>query len=156
MHFWGDEWFKKNGNDLNEAIDFCMYIFKLARIGTHGKEKYGTFRDHVYFWDGGLHTLIWPGYVRIMNSFMYFKLDRYVLRPFTKYSGLFFIGSWIQYKVYNYAFQIAIKRWPNVKDELICSIDYPELIKPGLFGKVDGRIIHDSYWKQEQEDDDTP
>jgi hypothetical protein len=146
MHHWGDEWDQKNGADLNRAINYCMDVFRAARIGSHGKEKYGTFRDHVYFWDGGIHTLIWPGYVHIMNSFLYFKLDWYVIKPFTKYSGLLWLGHRLQAMAYNYAFQSACKKWPNVVDELIMCVDAPELIKPGIFGPIDGKVVRDRHW----------
>lgn len=147
MHEWGDEWDQKNGHDLDSAIRFCMDTFRRARIGCHGKEKYGTFRDHCYFWDGGLHTLIWPGYVRIMNRFLYFQMDRYLIRPFTRYTGILWLGRQVQYAVYNYAIQTACKRYPNVIDELVSHINGYKLVKPGIFGRVDGTAINNKYWK---------
>ena len=119
---------------------------KYGRIGCHGKEKYGTFRDHVYFWDGGLHTLIWPGYVAIMNYFLYFKLDWYVIKPFTYYTGLQHLGFWYQRQIYNYAIQKMCKKYPHLVDELVRDLDQYEMVKPGIFGKIDGTVIHNKYW----------
>lgn len=148
MHEWGDDWFEEHGNKLNDAILYIMRTWvKWGRIGTHGKEKYGTFRDHPYFWDGGLHTIIWPGYVRIMSHFVYFKLDRYVINPLTKYTGLHRLGLWYQAQVYNYAVQKMCKKYPEITEELVRDLDGYELIKPGIFGKVDGLKIHNKYWR---------
>jgi hypothetical protein len=147
MHHWGDEWFKKNGNDLNEAIYFIMRNWKrFGRIGSHGKEKYGTFRDHAYFWNGGLHDLIWPGYVAIQNRFIYLKLDRYLLRPLTKHAGLRILGLKYQHFIYNLVVQLAIAKYSNVMHELVADLGGCDLIKP-IFGLgIDGTKIHDLYW----------
>jgi hypothetical protein len=149
MHHWGDDWFKKHGMELNNAMRACEDVFRIFRIGTHGKEKWGCYRDHVYFWDGGIHTLIWPGYVRIVSSFLYWKVDELFLKKLTYYTGILYVGQKIQFAAYNYAFQRACKKYPNVIDELVSEIDYPELVKPGFFGKVDGRAIQKKYWSEE-------
>lgn len=59
MHYWGDEWFQKNGEDLYNAIDFVERELKKHHIGVCGKEKYGTYRDeYLRFWDGGLYQIL--------------------------------------------------------------------------------------------------
>ena len=59
MHYWGDEWFEKNGEDLYNAIDFVERELKKHNIGVCGKEKYGTYRDeYLRFWDGGLYQIL--------------------------------------------------------------------------------------------------
>ena len=147
-HMWGDEWFEQHGDKLGKAINYCMGFWRRwGRIGSHGKEKYGTFRDHPYFWDGGIHTLIYPGYVWIRYSFLYFKVDRYLTQPFTKYTGLHKLGLWYQSQVYNYAIQKVCKKYPEIVDEIVSSLDGYEYVKPGIFGKIDGRKIHKKYWK---------
>lgn len=148
-HRYGDEWDVKHGRKLDEAICYIMDTWKTyARIGSHGKEKYGTFRDHPYFWDGGLHSLIWPGYVYIQNTFISYKLDRYIIKPFTKYTGLHKLGLWYQKQVYNYAIQKMCKKYPEITDELVSSLDGVDFVKPGIFGKVCGKTIHDKYWRK--------
>ena len=52
-----------------------------------------------------------------------------------------------QEKHYNKAFQLACKKWPNIKDELIVMVDGYALIKPCKWGDVDGTEIHKKYWK---------
>lgn len=148
-HHWGDDWFEKNGNDLGEAISYCMRFWRRwGRIGTHGKEKYGTFRDSIYMWDGGIWSLFYPGYVSVYRGwrFIYFKVDRYVTRPFTKYTGLYKLGLWYQAQIYNYAIQKMCKRYPNIIDELVSDLDGYAMVKPGIFGKVSGEEINKKYW----------
>ena len=149
-HDWSDRSF--DWKALHESIKYCMKTWlKYGRIGSHGKEKYGTFRDHTYFWDGGLWSLIRPGYVSIggpVLCFIYFKLDRYITKPFTKITGLRKLGYWYQSQVYNYAVQKMCKKYPHITDELVADLGRYELIKPGIFGKIDGEVIHNKYWKR--------
>lgn len=148
MHYWGDDWFKENGDDFYRAISYCIDFWrKWGRIGTHGKEKYGTFRDHPYFWRGGLHDLIWPGHVWVRNRFIEYKLDRYIIKPFTRYTGIHWLGFWYQRQIYNYAIQKMCKKYPNIVDELVCDLHAAVYVKPGIFGKIDGQKIRDKYWQ---------
>jgi len=148
MHNWGDEWFEVNGRDLNKAIDYCTRFWKkYGRIGSFGKEKYGTFRDHVHFWDGGIHGLIYPGWVRVVIPFLYWKIDHKFIIPITRKTRLLNLGWWYQSQVYNYAIQKMCKKYPNVIDELVSDLDGYKMVKPGIFGKVDGEVIHKKYWK---------
>lgn len=148
MHMWGDEWFEKNDNDLYNAISYIMKTWtKYGRIGTHGKEKYGTFRDHPYFWDGGIHYLLYPGYVRVVHRWLYFYVDWYFTQPFMRYTGLLHIGLWWQAQVYNYAIQMACKKYPHIVDEIVSHLEGYMLVKPGIFGPIDGTKIHNKYWK---------
>jgi hypothetical protein len=147
-HMWGDPWFKEHGNKLNEAISYCMDTWlRYGRIGSHGKEKYGTFRDHPYFWNGGIHGLIWPGYYSIRNRFLYFKLDRYIIKPLFYHTGITYLGNKWQAMVYNYAVQKMCKKYPEITDELVADLDGYELVRPGIFGPVCGTTIHKKYWK---------
>lgn len=149
-HYWGDEWFEKHGNDLSHAINYCCHVWrKWGRIGTHGKEKYGTFRDQIYLWDGGLWSLFYPGYVWVKPGFwrfVYFKVDRYLTMPFTKYSGLHRLGVWYQAQIYNYAVQKMCKKYPEIVDEIVSSLEGYRMVRPGIFGPIDGRAIHKKYW----------
>lgn len=148
MHYWGDEWFKKNGNDLYESIDYCIRFWrKYGRIGSHGKEKYGTFRDHPYFWNCSLTGLIYPGYVRIMWPWFYWNVDNKILTPVFKFIKLHKVIWWYQGVVYNYAIQKMCKKYPNIIDELVSDLEGYKNVKPGIFGKIDGEEIHKKYWR---------
>ena len=155
-HNWGDEDF--DWNALNDAIRYCMRTWKRwGRIGSHGKEKYGTFRDHPYFWDGGIWSLCKPGYCYIGEGFwrfLYFKVDYYFTKPFTINTGLYRLGQWYQAQVYNYAVQQACKKYPHIVDEIVADLEGYSLVKPGLFGPIDGTVIHKKYWTTYGETDE--
>ena len=149
MHDWSDETFDWAG--LNDAIYSIMETWRIyGRIGSHGKEKYGTFRDHPRFWDGGIWSLFYPSHFYIKRGwrFIYFTLDWDIVIPFTKATGILRLGHWYQELVYNYAIQRACKKYPHLTENLVRGIDGYELVKPGIFGQVDGTKIHNKYWKR--------
>ena len=165
MHYWGDEWFEKNGNDLYQAIDFIEKNLRKHQIGVCGKEKYGTYRDQfLNFWSGGLYDLLfghrcyigtfhkYPKWVETIidsiHRFIYYKLDYYVICPINQKLGLIKLIHDHQAKMYNKTFQLACKKWPNVITELIVDIDGYEMIKPCKWGNIDGTSIHNKYWRQ--------
>lgn len=148
-HVWGDAWFEKHGRDLDSAISYCTHTWRTwGRIGCGGsKEKYGTFRDNVTFYSGwwAVHDLVKPGYryyqwgkklmnleILLGNCVRFLRLDKLV-------------RLW-QYQVYNFAIQQACKRYPAIVDEIVADLDYYHLVKPGIFGDVDGTKIHNKYW----------
>jgi len=148
MHCWGDEWFIKNGNNLDYAISYCIRFWrKWGRIGSHGKEKYGTFRDHIYFWNCTIEGLIYPGYVRIMWPWFYWNIDCKIITPIVKFIRLNKLVWWYQAQIYNYAIQKMCKKYPNIIDELVSHLDAYKCVKPGIFGKIDGTVINKKYWK---------
>lgn len=148
MHLWGDAWFQKNEKDFYNAIDEVETKLRLFRMGAYGKEKYGTYRERTVFWDGYVHTLIWPGHVAIRNRTLYWKIDPYITYPIAKYTGLLKFVRFLQKQWYNYTFQTVCKKYPNVVDELVCDLDYAEYIRPGIFGNICGKTIVDKYWEK--------
>ena len=147
-HMWGDKDF--DWESLGKSISFCMKFWKRwGRIGSHGKEKYGTFRHHAYFWDCTIWGLFWPGWVWIGDGFwyyLYFYFDRYITKPFVIKTRFYKLVHWYQGQIYNIAIQKCCRKYPHIIDELVQDSDYPEYIKPGIFGKVDGIEIHNKYW----------
>lgn len=147
-HEWHDEWFEKYGNDLNKAINFCMTNWKRwGRIGSHGKEKYGTFRHHAWFYDSHwpIHSLIKPGYVYYQWPKWFYKIELTIISPLVRYSLLpWVIRKWQQY-VYNMTIQRAVKKWPHLEAELVEDCEF-EFLRPCLFGKLDGKNEKGKYW----------
>jgi hypothetical protein len=148
-HEWGDNNF--DWDALNDSIRYCMNFWKKwGRIGTHGKEKYGTFRDYIYLWDGSIYQLFYPGYVYVKRGFWhfwYFKIDHRFCMKFFKYTGLLKLVLLYQAQIYNYAIQKMCKKYPHIVDELVSDLDGYEMVKPSIFGKVDGTVIHKKYWR---------
>lgn len=147
-HVWGDPWFIKHGEELNSAIYEIMKTWRrYGRIGSHGKEKWGRFQDAVYFYHASwpIHELVKPGYVWyqwprrwMLREIKFSKLVRCLKLPVL-------IRAY-QEVIYNAAIQRACLKYPHLIDELVADLDYPELIKPGIFGKIDGQKIHSKYW----------
>lgn len=151
-HEWGDDSF--DWAALNESINYIMKTWKKwGRIGTHGKEKYGTFRDHPYFWDGSIWQLCKPGYVWYGQppwTWIHGVIDRYFFEAFTKLTGIRWLFRQWQYIVYNYAIQKMCKRFPHITDELVSNLEGYALVKPGIFGKVSGKEIEKKYWSHHE------
>lgn len=97
MHYWGDEWFEKNGSDLYNAINFIENRLRKHGIGICGKEKYGTYRDEfLRFWDGGIYEILFGysctigthkrykneklrNFINQIHQFIYFTIDQGIL-----------------------------------------------------------------------------
>jgi hypothetical protein len=112
-HYWGDDSFDWKSLYLAE-ID-VRNIVKLARIGIHSKEKYGTLRWDFYFCDGSLHSLTHPGY-------MFSQYPKWLWRFDVTYEPLKFIAPLIRFfqkKLVMYAFHVVCSKYPNVKAEII-------------------------------------
>ena len=117
MHYWGDEWFKKNGDDLYEAISYIENYLRKHHIGVCGKEKFGTYRDeYLTFWNGGIYHILfgYRGYigtyhryrcewfknlVNKIHNFIYFTIDQGSIsskegESFQKYSKRYNERKW--------------------------------------------------------------
>jgi len=136
-HHWEDSTFDWNG--LYAAERKIASVMRLFRIGCHHKEKWGRIRATPYFWDGGLHHLIWPGYVYVQSGFIAYKLDRYLIKPITRFSGIHYLGGKLQILGYCLAYYLAMRAHPHLKDEIAADADYPQYI-------IGGKAIHDKHW----------
>jgi len=166
MHCWGDEWFKKYGDQLNSAISILeTRMRKWAKVGVCGKEKWGCYRDDfLTFWDGGIKE-IFVGYRATYKWHWFHRLCYHIdhrlipvkkteygwiwvgLCDFNSMIGLRKLVNMWQARMINKAFQITLKENPEIIDELVSDVDCYEVIKPCKWGDVDGKEIHNKYWK---------
>lgn len=121
MHYWGDEWFEKYGNDLYEAERYIWrYVRKTTGCILISKEKYGTIR-----------------YERIMIPTWFWRNLRFQV-PFvyTKYGPKlwFFELSWLGCKwrklgclALGRAVKKMIKKYPHLEKELTVDLDWEYL-----------------------------
>lgn len=121
MHSWGDDfkYFKEVDVAARYIGAFCK---KWGRIPvTNYKEKYGTVRVYCNFYCDDLHTLLFPGwgYVRGPYKLMTFPLFRWA-RPIVLF--------W-QHFIYRLAYKLAIKKYPMIKEEILCCADWNEYLK---------------------------
>jgi len=111
------------------------------------KEKYGTFRDNPNFYTGW-----WPIFGLVKPGYMYYRWPKPIykfemlLNKLTHQSFLSRAISSYQAIVYNYAVQQACKKYPEIVDEIVADLDGYALIKPGIFGTIDGETVHNKHW----------
>jgi len=125
-HVWGEKDF--DWDSLYEAINIGTRMMKrLGRIGVHSKEKYGTARWSLYFFDGTLHSFTHPGYVYnqypkwLWKLNCRLKLPKLLRRPIQSYQA-FIVKITFSYLCY---------KFPHIIDEIIS--DAPrELLTPKL------------------------
>lgn len=143
-HYWGDEWFEKYGNDLNQAI---LYIYDemKSRAGLHIilKEKYGTIR-----WEYE-YSLFWPGEWPIFNYFypgyMFYGWPRWIMK-YIEYPLSNFLCK-IGYTKRKHTKQVfilkqvvfdAVSKWPHLRAEIL-----PDFV---VHEKIFGKELHDEFW----------
>jgi hypothetical protein len=135
IHYWGDEDF--DWTALSSAIsDMSGFMRRWGRLGVHSKEKYGTARLYMYPYCGGLFSLFYPGYVSYWPWSSKKHIGKYlmwleykVFQPVSRLLKLYVPINWWQLKVYNWAYQRALKKYPQVAEEIIEDADWPEYIK---------------------------
>lgn len=128
MHLWGDKDF--DWEQLDESIEMVGSFMRFwGRIGVSSKEKYGTARIYVTFWDGSLHGLVYPGYHVCKWPKWLWSFDLNVIGPFIRWTRLAKLAVWYQTKIYGMAYSKGIKRFPKIKVELVINADYEEFIK---------------------------
>src|ERR1700677_1913581 len=136
-HEWGEEGFDWNGLDDAGRIvqDACR---RYGRFGGQVKEKWGCLRFYAHFSGFSLHAIFYPGYVYCQFPKWLWNLDCTLSR--TVFKPLHGVTYWWQTKVYNWAYQLALKKYPHLRDEILCDADFPELITGGM-------EVHNKYWK---------
>lgn len=134
MHSWGnwpDEMFSKVGDAAYEIGTFCRRWGRLAV--TDSKEKYGTVRVYLMFGCRDLHGFFYPGYVYIGYPRWLFKLVgknvgwHIMTFPFFRpVQSLVF--HWQKF-IYRLAYKRALKKFPEIKEEILCCADFDEFLE---------------------------
>ena len=141
-HNWGDK--DKKGRDVcyrvGDVADYIgCWLRTWARINVlQIKEKFGEVRIYCTFgWDD-LHSVTHPGhaYYRYGKVGMFinqytrgvFKYLNYIIVPIHKY-------------LYCWRYHRAIKKWPELRDEILQGADFGELFE----GRIPG-YKHSDYW----------
>jgi hypothetical protein len=128
MHYWEDESF--DWRALDDAIDMMASFMRFwGRIGLQSKEKYGTARLYVTFWDGSLHGLMYPGHCFSRFPQWLWSLDIMYISRFIQWTRLSRLVQWYQSKIYALAYARALCQFPHIKTEIVIAADFPELIK---------------------------
>lgn len=135
-HYWGDNTF--DWASLFKAEIEIRKIVKIARVGVHSKEKYGTLRWSFYLFDGSLHSLTHPGYV-------YSQYPKWLWKLNCNYSLPDFIVRFVQFfqvEVIKFAFHKVCTKYPHIVAEII--EDAPEQLLPINLGMLNRSMWYTS------------
>jgi hypothetical protein len=129
MHNWGDP--NVDWDGINDAARFIgVWLKKYARMEVRDyKEKYGTVRVYCSFGWQQIHSILYPGYVWIHKWWphrldMWFSYDT----PFLKWLNRYIVVP-IHVRLYRWRYQQAIKKWPHLREEILCCADWDEVLK---------------------------
>lgn len=141
FHHWSDKAF--DWKSLDDAVDIIYdTCIRWGRFGGQCKEKFGCIRFYVKFKPLSFEALIYPGYYYRKFPPWISTLDDKVFSPVLQF---FFGKLWNKWqrKVYNWAYQRALRKYPHLWDEILCDADFPELIEGG-------QEVHDKYWTKHE------
>jgi len=126
MHYWGDE--GVDWNAINDAAYEIAMDLKKWRIQVRDwKEKYGTVRIYCSLGWYQFHNITHPGHCFCRYPKWLWKLDcRYFRRVFGIINR-FVIPLHI--RAYRKAYKNAIKKYPHIREEILCCADWDELLK---------------------------
>lgn len=143
-HDWSEDAFDWKG--LHGAIDILAKWARRGLIMGQIKEKYGTARWYAYIGGLSLHTLIYPRYIYSQFPKWLWKLDIKYIKPVLQF---FFEKAFRKYQMwaYNKGYQEAMKTYPHLRAEILCSADHLELIKGAA--RLDGKDLHVLGWNGE-------
>jgi len=125
-HEWGSEfkYFEDVENVASEIGDYCC---KWGRIPVRQtKEKYGTVRVYSGW---GIENLFWF----VKPNYCFYQWSQKIRSFDNAIFGIFFmllrkpIFAWQRF-IYNKAYQMAVKKYPHIREEILTDADWPEYI----------------------------
>ena len=127
MHRWGDE--NVDWEGIDAAARFIgERLRRWGRVGVHQyKEKWGEVRVYCSFGWSQVHDITHPGHAYGRYPKWLWRLDcrlgwllarplNWLVLPFHKW-------------LYRRTYRQAVKRWPHLRDEILCAADWPELLQ---------------------------
>jgi hypothetical protein len=127
MHDWSDKSVDWRG--IDEAAEFIgSYCRSRALLYGQTKEKYGTVRFYVSFGGLSLHSICYPGYVYSQFPKWLWILDCDYIGPTLNFLFGKLLFKWQKF-IYSRAYELALKKWPHLVEEIVSASDHPELIK---------------------------
>lgn len=129
MHtYYDDDADKIDWQGIEDAAYFIGWW--LARWGrmnvSQCKEKFGTTRVYCSFgWDS-LYSIYRPRHAWIPSWWPH-RLDFVISGTILPILNRFVIP--IQERLYAWRYGQTIKKWPHLKEEILCGADYPELLR---------------------------
>lgn len=126
MHDWSEEEFDWAGlNDAGHFIGDWLRTWVRMEI-RDVKEKFGTLRIYCGFGWQNIYAIWRPGYMWVHKWWPY-RLDSAVSRVIMPLLNKVVVP--MQARAYRTRYELAVERWPHLKQEILCCADYPELLK---------------------------
>lgn len=140
MHDWSNE--NVDWSGINAAARYLgIGLRKYFRISVSDwKEKFGTVRVYCHFGWSCFYTIWRPGYHWIPKWYPY-RLDLLISKPIMRVLNPLVIR--VQKWGYVYMYGRAVKKWPHLREEILCMADFGELFD----GKIP-RYKHSDYWTE--------
>lgn len=126
MHDWSEKDFDWKG--LDEAIYYLQKNLLKGRIQVRqAKEKFGQARIYCNLGLYQFHCITHPGHCFSRYPKWLWKWDCVVGTKIVRCFNWLVIPfhKWLYRKVYSN----AVKKWPHLKEEILCCADYDELLK---------------------------
>ncbi len=123
IHYWGDK--DDQGRDICSRVEMVAdfigsWLIKWPRMQVmQWKEKFGTVRVYCSFGWTNLGSITHPGYAyppNWTNRGNWVRYFNWLVVP-------------IQILCYKYIYKRAVKKWPDLKREILCCADYDEYLE---------------------------
>lgn len=126
MHSWG-HWPDEEFDKVNDAAEYIGEgLRRWFRVGViQYKEKFGTVRVYCHLGWSAFYEVWRPGYVWVPTWWPW-RLDlkiSQVVMPLVN-----FISIPIMISGYRYFYKSALKKWPHLREEILCCADFPEYL----------------------------
>jgi hypothetical protein len=127
MHNWGDEDFDWEG--LDKAIRFIdTNLVRWGRVNVRqSKEKFGTARIYCSLGWYQFHSITHPRCAFNRYPKWLWELDCVYGSKIVK-----FLFGWVVHYhawLYKFVYKMAVKKYPHLKEEILCRADYYGLLK---------------------------
>lgn len=127
MHSWGswpDQMFDQVDNAASDIGEYCVKHGRIAVMQT--KEKFGTVRVYCHFgWDS-IYGIFYPRHCWVKPWWPY-RLDLAICKLLMPLLNKIVVPH--QMRVYRRAYKNALKKYPQIHDEILCCADYGELLE---------------------------
>ena len=127
MHNWGDDF---DWTGLDRAISFIEdNLVRWGRVNVlQAKEKFGTARIYCSLGFGQIHSITHPRYVRSRYPKWLWKLDCSYGPKIMKLLFNWWVVPYHKW-LYRFVYKMAVRKWPHLKEEILCCADFRELLK---------------------------
>lgn len=112
------------------AEEIGLFLRKWGRVPVRQyKEKYGTVRVYCNLGWHCLHDIFYPGYVYCQFPKWLWGFDVYHGPKVLKYTGLNWLSVKYHMFLYRYAYEKAIAKYPEIRDNILNFADHKNLLE---------------------------